>query len=77
MTFLFNEEKFVLECKLNYRMGLGPSRIVLIWMKVKMVEWEVTLNMSKLAPKFMIDCSRRVAWSMTVSKKEPKDKMSL
>lgn len=74
--FLFKEGKSMSKCRLKYRIGLTTSRIVSTRMRAKVVEWMVTLNMLKPAPKCMIECLGRAVWSMAKSVLEPKKKIS-
>lgn len=58
-------------------MGLTPLGIALIGIEVRIVEWEVTMNMAKSTQKCMVEYMRRTAWSMAMYKLETKEKISL
>lgn len=76
-AFLFKDGKFKSERISNSKIDVTPSKIVIIKTKVKIMEWEDMVNKSKLPPNWMIECSKKVAWSMAKSKIDPNKKMSV
>lgn len=58
-------------------MGLTSLGMIPTGMMVRIVEWEVSINRSNLAPKLMIECIERVDWSMAKSKPGPKEERSI
>lgn len=57
-------------------MGLKFSMMVPIGTEVRIMDWEVTVNISKSTLKWMMEYLERAAYSVTKFKPEPKEKIS-
>lgn len=73
--FLFREGNCTFDLSSNYRMDLEHARTSLIKTMDKVKELVMTLNKSKLKPKWMTGLSVRLAWSTTKATPETNEKM--